>query len=147
MSKLKYHGHDDFIPYLMNKAVNALNAEFQHFLHQKKLTLTHWRILAFLSQKEGYFSLSNLSKLIAVDKATLSRAINSLQKSNHIEAVYDPNDKRLKLIQITSSGQSLFNSILPYAHSYSNSAFHNISTKDLIFFKKLLIKIYNNSVS
>ena len=147
MSKLEYQGHDEFIPYLMNKAVNALNADFQHFLHQKKLTLTHWRILAFLSQKEGYFSLSSLSKLIAVDKATLSRAINALQKSNHIETTYDPKDKRLKLIQITDAGQDLFNSILPYAQHFSNSAFRNISNKDLIFFKELLIKIYNNSVA
>lgn len=147
MSKLDYHGHDDFIPYLMNKAVNALNADFQHFLHQKKLTLTHWRILAFLSQKEGSFTLSSLSKLIAVDKATLSRAINALQKSKHIEATYDPTDKRLKLVQITASGQTLFNSILPHAHAYSDTSLRNICKKDLIFFKELLIKIYNNSVS
>lgn len=146
MRQFKYSGHNDFIPYLMNKAVDALNADFQHFLHQKKLTLTHWRTLAFLSKKEDRFSLSSLSRLTALDKATLSRAVNSLERNGYIDISYSPLDKRLKLIQITEAGQQMFGEILPYACRYSEQALANINDEELALFKAVLIKIYGNSI-
>ena len=68
-----YPGHHHFLPYLINRVTSFLNVEFQKVLDGYGLTLTHWRVLAFLAEQDG-LSVSALADATVTEQSTLSNA-------------------------------------------------------------------------
>lgn len=56
-------------------------------------------------------SLIDLSKLLNLDNSTLSRTVNNLVKSNLVQRVLDPEDRRYVTISLTPKGLAIFNGI------------------------------------
>jgi len=67
------------------------------------LTLVQAHILNYLKQN-GITPFNELAIQLGIDKASLSRILNSLKAKNFIKMEKSPNDKRIKHISLLSSG-------------------------------------------
>ena len=109
-----YPGHAVFLPYVLNRATAALNADFQQVLREHGLTLLHWRVLAFLRDADG-LGVSALANITGSDQATLSRALTVMEKAGYIARHPDPLDQRVATIRLCPAGRRQFARVLPIA--------------------------------
>jgi len=138
-----YLGHDTFMPYVLNQATAALNADFQVVLREHNMTLLHWRVLAFLSETDG-LGVSALARVTGVDQATLSRALTVMQNAGYIARLPHKNDNRMVAIKILPAGKNQFNEVLPLAWEIYLRAVHGLSLDEQQTLHYLLNRIRDN---
>ncbi len=140
----RYPGHGRFLPYVLNRATSALNADFQAVLRSHGMTLLHWRVLAFLNDSQGLLGVSALSEVTGADQATLSRALTVMEKAGYIERRPDPQDQRALVIVLCAVGRQRFRQVLPLAWELHERAVAGLSDADQQTLCRLLNHLYDN---
>ena len=105
-----YPGHGQFLPYLINKAATLLNVQLQKILEPQGLTLTHWRVLAFLgseTQPDG-LTIGALAEATMTEQSTLSRALKPLEERGLIRRQASKADNRAVHIYLAAKGRQTF---------------------------------------
>lgn len=138
-----YLGHDTFMPYVLNQATAALNADFQQVLRSEGMTLLHWRVLAFLMETDG-LGVSALGRYTGVDQATLSRALTVMERSGYVARLPNPDDNRMVAIKILPAGQEQFRHVLPLAWQIYTRAVCGLSMDEQETLHYLLNRIREN---
>ena len=141
-----YRGHDTFMPYVLNRATSALNADFQVVLRKHDMTLLHWRVLAFLTETDG-LGVSALGRYTGVDQATLSRALTVMEKAGYIARRPSPQDQRVVAIELLPAGQAQFQRVLPLAWEIYTRAVHGLTRGEQQTLHHLLNRIRENMQS
>lgn len=138
-----YLGHDTFMPYVLNQATAALNADFQLVLREHGMTLLHWRVLAFLCETDG-LGVSALGRMTGVDQATLSRALMVMEKAGFVLRQPNPQDQRMVVITLTQQGKQQFDLVLPLAWGIYTRAVRGLTQKEQQTLHYLLNRIRDN---
>ncbi|HBK90378.1 MAG TPA: MarR family transcriptional regulator [Parvularcula sp.] len=73
-----------------------------------------WRVIAILGD-QGPANAGEMVGPAAFDKATVSRAINTLEELGFVERLPDQSDGRKQLVRLTSSGVVFHDRIVPLA--------------------------------
>ena len=101
-------------PYLLNRLAERMNAELRSVLRPFRLTLRHWRVLAFL-QSAGPVPIVALSRDALIPHSTLSRLCARMERTNLIRrAPGKAPDLRWATYSITREGERLFERALPH---------------------------------
>lgn len=111
----------------------------------KEVNLTRGQYLYLVRIKEnpGIFP-DKLSEMIRVDRTTAARAIQKLEKNGFIEKKIDVENKKIKRLFTTTSGEKLADFIMK-ENDYSNQvALKNLSTEEIKIFSEILKKIEKN---
>lgn len=138
-----YRGHDTFMPYVLNQATAALNADFQLVLRAQGMTLLHWRVLAFLCETDG-LGVSALARMTGVDQATLSRALMVMEKAGFIARQPSREDHRMVVIHLLAAGRRQFQKVLPAAWEIYTQAVRGLSQEEQQTLHQLLNRIRDN---
>lgn len=142
---LAYHGHETFMPYVLNRTTGAVNADFQVLLREHGMTLLHWRVLAFLRETDG-LGVSALANAAGVDQATLSRALTVMEKAGYVRRQPSATDHRVLEIHLLPAGKKQFNKVLPPAWAIFQRSVKGLTIDEQREFQRLLKKIWNNLV-
>lgn len=87
---------------------NALNKEANHNLQSHNLTLQQSHALAMLSHAPEYtLPLKELESRFGAAQSTVAGLVSRLEKKGLVEALHDPDDKRIKLVRLTQEGESM----------------------------------------
>lgn len=140
MPRKKNGTHNNFLPYVLNKVTDKLNSKFLPVLRSHNITLTHWRVLAFLSESDG-LGVSALADYTVTDQSTLSRALQQMEKRKLLRRTTRSTDTRFVEIHITDVGHALFDEILPVATKLREEVVANMGRKDTEQLLKLLQKL------
>lgn len=140
---VEYKGHNRFLPYVLNRVTNRLNADFQAALRKRGMTLTHWRVLAFLNETDG-LGVSSLADYTVTDQSTLSRALQQMERRNLVERRASATDSRFVEVHITSLGRALFAEIIPLALQLRNRALDGLADTEQERLLDLLSHILEN---
>ncbi len=140
MNALRYKGHGDFLPYMINRVTAFLNFEFQKVLEGYELTLTHWRVLAFLAEQDG-LSISALAEATGTEQSTLSRALSHLEGRGLIRRQPSREDNRSVTIILQAQGKAVFDAILVQALQIESRVLGKLSDDELDTLRALLGKI------
>lgn len=138
-----YLGHDTFMPYVLNQATAALNADFQLVLRDYGMTLLHWRVLAFLCETDG-LGVSALARMTGVEQATLSRALMVMEKSGYVARQPGQHDQRMVVIRLLAAGKRHFQKVLPLAWDIYVRAVRGLSQDEQQMLHYLLNRIRDN---
>ncbi len=139
----EYDGHNRFLPYVLNRVTSRLNADFQTALRQRDMTLTHWRVLAFLNETDG-LGVSALADYTVTDQSTLSRALQQMEKNRLVERRAGAADNRFVEVHITATGRQLFADIIPLALQLRDRALEGLADADREHLLDLLSRILDN---
>ncbi|MDH5302178.1 MAG: MarR family transcriptional regulator [Gammaproteobacteria bacterium] len=97
----------------LNQALEAIHFGFRAIiakpdaiLAQMGLARTHHRILYFVGRNAG-LSVNDLLRILAVSKQYLNRPLKELVERGLIATETDPQDRRVKRLQLTAQGEAL----------------------------------------
>jgi DNA-binding MarR family transcriptional regulator len=85
----------------------ASRALMESVLRPYDLGNTQWYVL-YLLANEGPVSQRNLTRMLEIERATLSEVIGALVRKGLIVQKSDPDDQRQKVLQITIPGRKLW---------------------------------------
>lgn len=96
------------ISQLYTKISNGTNQDLATF----GLVLREWRVMAMLARHEP-LSASELVARSPLDKASVSRAIASLEQRGLVSVAPSTEDARVKVLRLTDAGWKLYGQIAP----------------------------------
>ena len=129
--------HGEFLPYLMNRVISQINAPMQRELKRRGMTMTHWRVLGFLAERDGLI-ISELAERTVTDQATLSRALDRLQERGLIRRQVVEQDSRQTEIHLCPAGREQYEALVPVACAIEDWAFQRIDASQRAQLRQIL---------
>ncbi len=130
-----------FMTFRLARAHNKLNAQISHYLKiYSDITLVDWRVLRLL-EAMGDTTMSQLSRLLQMDKGQLSRKIRGLVVRKLITSRMDMVDSRQQILRIDAAGRDLVRHILPKVQERQRMLVEGISRQELEIFLDVLARI------
>jgi DNA-binding MarR family transcriptional regulator len=126
-----------------HRASAVLNTSMQAVLREHGLTLTHWRVLAFLAE-HGERSVSALAAETGHDQTTLSRALTVMEAAHWVERRATVRDHRVVAIHLLKDGRKLFRKAMPLVADLEAMAFDGLTAKDHAVLGSALAGIQRN---
>ena len=106
---------DRYVPALLTWISNKLSrGASQHYLRVFDVGIETWRCLVLLAIHESV-SAQQVSKIIGLDKASVSRCFKSMQAKGYITLSLDKDDGRLRIATLTKQGRQIHDGILGVA--------------------------------
>jgi MarR family transcriptional regulator, organic hydroperoxide resistance regulator len=133
------------LPFLIHSLYQRLrSATYKAFLgHGLELTPEQWIVLVQLWQKDGQ-SQSALSELTLRDAPTMSRILDTMEKTGVVERVVDAQDARSRLVRLTRRGRALEDKLVPLARELVTDLEQGISEADLETTHRTLSRMLGN---
>jgi len=100
-----------FLTWIANKLSRGAS---QHYLSVFDVGIETWRCLVLLAI-EGSISAQNVSRVIGMDKGSVSRCFKSMQARGLITLRLDADDGRLRIATLTKKGRALHDQIMGVA--------------------------------
>jgi DNA-binding MarR family transcriptional regulator len=94
------------------RAARALARRFDEALRPLGLTNGQFSLMMSLNRPEPP-SMGSVASLLAMDRTTLTAALKPLERRGLVTVVANPDDRRSRLLALTSEGQSLLADALP----------------------------------
>lgn len=108
--------------------------------HVTVMTPTQFAAMAQLAQ-HGALSQNLLGRKTAMDSATIKGVVERLKRKGFVSQRPDPNDQRLRLVDLTEDGQLAYNNALPQALEARRETMKSLSDDEEQLFEALLSKI------
>lgn len=133
------------LPFLIHACYQQIRSNtYKEFLGQGlELTPEQWIVLVQLWNKDGQ-SQSVLSALTLRDRPTMSRIIDTMEKSGLVERTADAQDARTRLVKLTRQGKALQPKLVPIAKGLVARLEQGISERDLETTHRTLAKMLEN---
>jgi DNA-binding MarR family transcriptional regulator len=100
-----------FLTWIANKLSRGAS---QHYLSVFDVGIETWRCLVLLAI-QGSISAQQVSRIVGMDKASVSRCFKSMQARGLITLGLDADDGRLRIATLTKKGRELHDQILGIA--------------------------------
>ena len=129
---------DDFI--ILNARVftsKVRRAIIRDVLNDENLPILEWQLLHSIA-RFGSCHLGFITRHTSIDPAHGSRAAAALEKKGLITRREDPENKRRKLISLTSAGKKTIERVWPRAYSLVRSVTDQLDPADFAHLKRLL---------
>ena len=104
----------------IRKAARAVTQLFDEAFKPSGLNATQFTLLAAISATEP-ITITNLSQVLVMDRTTLTRNLNPLQKNGWVE-VAPGEDKRTKTVSLTRTGKPVLSKAMVYWKEIQNHA-------------------------
>ncbi len=108
-----------------------------------EINADQWVILKRISDREE-INQRELAELTVKDTATMTSALDVLEKDGLLKRVEAENDRRSYNLVLTNAGHELVEKILPIAKSFRLQGLKGVQEDELLRLKKTLNKIYEN---
>lgn len=133
------------LPFLIHACYQQLRSlTYKEFLgHGLELTPEQWVVLVRLWEKDGQ-SQSALSESTLRDRPTMSRILDTMEKSDLVERSVDPRDARSRLVKLTRTGKSLQPKLVPVAKKLVQRLEQGIAERDLETTHRTLSRMLEN---
>lgn len=109
-------------------------------LYKCKLTLPQILILDFLNQ-QGESKMTDMAHFMQVTTAAMTGIVERLVRDGYVVRVYNPNDRRIIKIKLTSRGSALIKQINEQRRKMAIKIFGQISEADRQDYLRILMQI------
>lgn len=133
------------LPFAIHACYQQLRSTtYKEFLgHGLELTPEQWVVLVQLWNKDGQ-NQSALSDLTLRDRPTMSRILDTMEKSGLVTRQVDEADARSRLVRLTPTGKALQRKLVPVAKRLVEQLEQGISAADLETTHRTLSRIREN---
>jgi DNA-binding MarR family transcriptional regulator len=108
---------DAYLPALLAQAHERIASEFHAVAAQHGLSPSEWRVLATLASGEPA-SIGRLARIVVMKQPTLTRVLDRMEATGHVQRVPHDGDRRITLVTITLRGQELTGKLVPLAREH-----------------------------
>ena len=129
--------------FLLNDVARLMRTNFDRKVKIHNLTRSQWWVLNHLYRSDGCIQ-SELAKILDVEKQTLGKLLDLLEKKEWIMRKEDSKDRRAKRIFLTRKVNPIIKQMRLLAAETRKDCMLNIKQKDQDSFVNVLIKIKKN---
>ncbi|MEQ8699228.1 MAG: MarR family winged helix-turn-helix transcriptional regulator [Bauldia litoralis] len=134
---------EQHIFYLFGQAYGRRNRQLADIFHEYGLTNPKYRVLAALTNRDGC-PIGTLAKLTAVERTTLSRALDQLVADKLVKRVPRAGDKRTIEVWMTAEGWRTLERVWPLIVAQNERAVAGLSDSEIETLKAILRKMIDN---
>ncbi len=102
---------DRYLPYLLRKADQTLSAPFYAVLARAGVARSEWRLLSVL-EDFGDLRVADLAVAALSPQPTVTHALRRLQDRGLVIKTVDGNDRRQRVVALTSAGSTLTRALI-----------------------------------
>ncbi len=128
------------VGHLLRRAYQRHTALFQQIIPDTQLTAAQFVVLCSV-RDSGACSLSQIVKQTAIDQATIRGVIERLKARKFVSVRHDEMDRRKVLVSLTEAGQSLVESMVPFAFEITEKTFNGFNPGERMALLYLLNKM------
>lgn len=139
---MKKHDLKDDVGYWLNRLRMQVHQGFEARLAVYDVTIAQWCILLTLYNEEAA-SITELSKFIEVDKASISRVVDRLLNKGLVTHQQGA-DRRSGHIQLTSGGRELVPLLMQAAEDNEQQFFGHLAPEETEQLRQLFYKLFLN---
>jgi DNA-binding MarR family transcriptional regulator len=108
----------------------ASRALMESVLRPYDLGNTQWYVL-YLLENDGPMNQRDLTRMLEIERATLSAVISALVRKGLIDQMPNPDDQRQKVLQITAAGRNLWTTLPDPIGLITAVAFDGVDDADI----------------
>ncbi|WP_397459199.1 MarR family winged helix-turn-helix transcriptional regulator [Pseudomonas asplenii] len=133
-----------YVPGLLGFIYNKMSAGASAcYRREFGVGIIEWRMLSMLAVEEN-ITANRIAQVIGLDKAAVSRAVQVLIKSGHIDTKVNPNDGRSVTLRLTPEGFELHDKIIAVALEREKRLLAGLSAKEIETLLDLLRRMHGN---
>ncbi len=129
--------------YLFTQIFGRRNRDLTNKLKPFRITVPKWRVLAVLRERPNC-TMNQMADFTTVDRTTLTRTLDQMEKSGLIERRSDQLDRRSVRLRLTRRGNETFNVIWPAVAEQSERSFKGVSGLELSGLLTVLHRMIRN---
>jgi DNA-binding MarR family transcriptional regulator len=134
---------DRHIFYLFGQIYGRRDQQLTRSLRRFGLSVPQWRVLAALLDL-GTCAINRLADLTVVDRTTLSRTLDRMERQGLVAREQAEGDKRSYLMRLTEEGRAMFRRIWPVISYHNERAVRGISRAEMERLTATLSKMIAN---
>lgn len=143
-AKAKVVNLERYVPAYLTWIANKLSGgASQHYLNAFGVGIETWRCLVLLAN-EPTVSAQQVSKVIGMDKGSVSRCFKAMQKQKLITLGLSDTDGRIRLAKLTSEGRKLHDRMLGVALERERALLSTLSDDEHETLIRLLKQLHEN---
>ena len=131
---------DDHVLVLCHMLSNRISDVFEGEFAASEVTVPEWRVLLSVAGG-GHTNAQAIAGRWAMNKMTVSRAIDSLVDRDLVSRSRNPLDKRVHDLGLTPAGRRLYERLIPLANRRYHELTAELSADELRQFKSTLAKL------
>jgi DNA-binding MarR family transcriptional regulator len=133
-----------YVPAYFTWIANKLSrGASQHYLSLFGTGIESWRCLVLLAQ-DGSISAQQVSRVIGMDKGSVSRCFKSMQDRGLISTKLDPTDGRARIAVLTKKGRELHDEIRGVALAREQAFISVLNPNEVDLLIGLLRRLHEN---
>jgi DNA-binding MarR family transcriptional regulator len=133
-----------YTPALVTFLVNKISTgSTQIYSELFDISVTEWRIVSLLAVEHPIVA-KRVSEVIGLDKATVSRSINRLEKEGYLCLCTDENDRRATFVELSEKGVNLHNQVIDIALDREQEMLKPLTKDEIEQFILILNKLNQN---
>ncbi|RME67384.1 MAG: MarR family transcriptional regulator [Alphaproteobacteria bacterium] len=127
-----------FLPYRLSVLANNVSTAIASAYESRfGLSIPQWRVLAALAEREGQRA-ADIVQTIAMDKVTVSRAVNGLTAKQYVARRPARHDGRAAILSLTKDGWRVYEQIVPIALAYEAALLSPLSAEERAALDRLM---------
>lgn len=135
---------DHYVPGYLTWVSNKLSRGASHaYLRVFGVGIEMWRLMVLLAI-EGRLSANEASRIIGMDKASVSRCFKAMHSKGFIEMGLDAQDGRLRIAKFTDEGRSVHDQIIGLALERERAFLSALAPDEAKQFLALLVRLHEN---
>ena len=136
----KKNKSDNSLPTLLSKSARLMSNRLNRNLLAHEVTAEQWAVLSALWKKNAQ-TQQELADHTNKNKASITHLIDNLERRKLVERLVDENDRRNKLIHLTSEGFDLQEALTKVVNKTLKKVTNDLDKKELKQCKKTLKKM------
>lgn len=133
----------DVLIHQLFQVSRAMTKDLNHRMAPIHLTQSQLAVLEYLRHHEPSSSLVDIAKYLSVEKSSVTRVVNNLEKNNFIERA-PSNDSREKRIMLSERSVRTQKDVQQMKNDFESNTFQNISQEEIDVTCQTLLKMLNN---
>jgi DNA-binding MarR family transcriptional regulator len=134
---------DRHIFYLFGQIYGRRDQQLAKSLRAFGLTVPQWRVLAALFDLR-HCTINRLSDLTVVDRTTLSRTLDRMERNELVARKRVDADKRSYEMRLTAGGRAMFRRIWPIMSYHNERAVAGLTRRELDELRRIIKKMIAN---
>lgn len=131
---------DAYLPALLAQAHELVASEFHAIAAEHGLAPSEWRVLATLASGKPT-SIGRLAQIVVMKQPTVTRLLDRMEATGHVQRVPHDGDRRITLVTITPLGQKLTAKLVPLARDHEARVLAPVGARRANALKDTLLKL------
>lgn len=133
--------YEDFLSFRVGRLNTLIHREVtMRYLEPAGLAHPEWRVLARLASRSS-LEMRELTRVSLMDKAAISRAVDSLIDKGYAERHADPANAKRRIVAITPAGRRVMRKVLPQAHRAQAALLLQLDENERVMFEAVMAKL------